>query len=47
VKLRALAKQLLTDVSTMTPPTAAVQSQFDHMLLTVHERIRPESAASD
>ena len=46
VKLRALAKQLLTDVSTMTPPTAAVQSQFDHMLLTVHERIRPESAAS-
>ena len=47
VKLRALAKQLLTDVSTMTPPTAAVQSRFDHMLLTVHERIRPESAASD
>ena len=47
VKLRALAKQLLTDVSTMMPPTAAVQSQFDHMLLTVHERIRPESAASD
>jgi len=47
VKLRALAKQLLTDVSTITPPTAAVQSQFDHMLLTVHERIRPESAASD
>jgi hypothetical protein len=44
VKLRALAKQLLTDVSTLTPPAAAIQSQFDHVLLTVHERIPAEPA---
>jgi ANTAR domain/PAS fold len=43
VKLRALAKQLLAEVSTLMPPTAAVQSQFDHVLLTVHERITAES----
>jgi hypothetical protein len=41
-KLRSLAKQLLGEVSTLTPSTAAVQSQFDHLLLTVHERIPPE-----
>ena len=44
MKLRALAKQLLADVATMEAPTAAVQSQFDHVLLTVHERIPAESA---
>ena len=42
VKLRALAKQLLAEVSTLMPPTAAVQSQVDHVLLTVHERIPAE-----
>ncbi len=42
VKLRALAKQLLADISTLEAPTAAVQSQVDHVLLTVHERIQPE-----
>ena len=46
VKLRALAKQLLAELPTMPPPTAALQSQFDHMLLTVHERIQPESGVS-
>jgi hypothetical protein len=46
VKLRALAQQLLADVSTLEAPTAAVQSQFDHLLLTVHERIRPESGGN-
>jgi len=45
-KLRALAKQLLAELPTMPPPTAALQSQFDHMLLTVHERIQPESSVS-
>jgi len=45
-KLRALAKQLLAELPTMPPPTAALQSQFDHMLLTVHERIQPESGVS-
>ncbi len=42
VKLRALAKQLLADVATLAAPAAAVQSQFDHVLLTVHERIPAE-----
>jgi hypothetical protein len=43
-KLRGLAKQLLAEVTTLVPPTAAVQSQFDHLLLTVHERVPAEPA---
>jgi ANTAR domain/PAS fold len=46
VKLRALAKQLLVEVSNLEAPTAAIQSQFDHVLLTVHERIQPESGGN-
>jgi ANTAR domain/PAS fold len=42
VKLRALARQLIEDVTTLAPVSATVQSQFDHLLLTVHERIPPE-----
>jgi hypothetical protein len=38
-KLRALAKQLICDVSTLPPMSTAIQSQFDHLLLTAHERI--------
>lgn len=41
-KLRALAKQIICDIATLTPVSAAVQSQFDHLLLTAHERI-PEA----
>jgi PAS domain S-box-containing protein len=41
-KVRALAKQLVSDVVTLPPPSAAVQSQFDHLLLTAHERIAAE-----
>lgn len=44
VKLRALARQLLAEVTTLEGSTAALQSQFDHLLLTVHERISAESA---
>ena len=44
MKLRALAKQLLAEAKVLESPTATVQSQFDHLLLTVHERIAPESA---
>ncbi|ERR1700761_4131074 len=44
VKLRALAKQLLADIATLEAPSSAVQGQFDHVLLTVHERIPPEPA---
>ncbi len=43
VKLRVLAKQLLEEIATLPMPTAAVQSQFDHVLLTVHERVAAES----
>ncbi|OBH11643.1 MULTISPECIES: PAS and ANTAR domain-containing protein [unclassified Mycobacterium] len=44
VKLRALARQLLAEVATLEGSTAALQSQFDHLLLTVHERISAEAA---
>ena len=42
VKLRALAKQLLAEANVLESPTATIQSQFDHLLLTVHERIPAE-----
>jgi hypothetical protein len=42
VKLRSLAKQLLDEVTTLMAPAPAVQNQFDHLLLTVHERIPDE-----
>ncbi len=41
-KLRVLAKQLVDEVVKLPPPSAAVQSQFDHLLLTAHERIAAE-----
>lgn len=44
VKLRALARQLLTDLATLDPVAVATQNQFDHLLLTVHERIDAASA---
>ena len=42
VKLRALAKQLLAEVATLPAPASVLQNQFDHLLLTAHERIPPE-----
>jgi hypothetical protein len=42
-KLRELAKQMLDEVSSLEHPSTVAQSQFDHLLLTVHERI-PEEA---
>jgi hypothetical protein len=44
-KLRALATQLLDEIATLPPPSAEVQSAFDHLLLTVHERIPGEPNA--
>jgi hypothetical protein len=44
VKLRALAKQILADVAALPSPTATAQNQFDHLLLTVHERIPVEAS---
>ena len=42
-KLRALARQLIVEIATLPPPSAEVQSAFDHLLLTVHERIPGEA----
>jgi hypothetical protein len=43
-KLRALAKQLVAEIAALPAPSAAAQSQFDHLLLTVHEHIPAEGA---
>ncbi len=42
-KLRSLVKQLITEMSTQPAPSADVQAAFDHLLLTVHQRIPGES----
>jgi hypothetical protein len=41
-KLLALAKQLIVEIATLPPPSADVQSAFDHLLLSAHERIPGE-----
>jgi hypothetical protein len=41
-KLRALATQLIAEIDNLPPPPPAMQSQFDHLLLSVHERIPTE-----
>ncbi|MET8429871.1 ANTAR domain-containing protein, partial [Nocardia sp. NPDC004860] len=38
-KLRALAEQLLRELSAVPPAEPATVSAFDHILLTLHERI--------
>jgi hypothetical protein len=42
IKLRALARQLVGEIAALPPASADVQSQFDHLLLTVHERVPPD-----
>ncbi|MGB7165024.1 MAG: ANTAR domain-containing protein, partial [Mycobacterium sp.] len=44
-KLRLLAKQLIDEIVTLPPVSAEVQSAFDHLLLTVHQRIPGEPTA--
>jgi hypothetical protein len=44
-KLRALATQLVSEVATLVPTSAKTQSEFDHLLLTVHNRIPPHPNA--
>ncbi|QXN95614.1 PAS and ANTAR domain-containing protein [Nocardia iowensis] len=39
VKLRALANQLVAEVTTLDGPMVELRTQFDHLLLTVHERL--------
>jgi hypothetical protein len=42
-KLRALAGQIVSEVAAMPPVSSTVQAQFDHLLLTAHERIPAQS----
>nr|WP_245714163.1 PAS and ANTAR domain-containing protein [Nocardia vaccinii] len=42
VKLRALAEQLIAELPTVATPTPEVVTQFDHLLLTLQERVPPE-----
>jgi ANTAR domain/PAS fold len=42
-KVRALAEQLIGDLTTLTPP-GALRSEFDHLFLTVHQRVPAEHA---
>lgn len=44
-KLRGLATQLMAELDTIPSSTPAIQSHFDHLLLTVHERIPPERSS--
>jgi hypothetical protein len=43
-KVRLLAKQLVSEVVTLVPTSSTIQNQFDHLLLTVHERVESEPA---
>ncbi|MFJ4657063.1 PAS and ANTAR domain-containing protein [Nocardia sp. NPDC088792] len=38
-KLRALAEQLVEELGSFADSTASLRTRFDHLLLTVHERI--------
>lgn len=41
-KLRALAAQLVTEIGELPAAPSSTQSQFDHLLLTIHARINSE-----
>ncbi|WP_378742975.1 PAS and ANTAR domain-containing protein [Nocardia brasiliensis] len=40
IKLRALASRLVADLDSLTDSTVGLRTQFDHLLLTAHERIQ-------
>jgi hypothetical protein len=44
VKLRALAAQVVAELDSLTFQPDSLRRQFDHLLLTVHERVvgRPQ-----
>ena len=42
-KLRALATQLVNELETVTSVTSALRSEFDHLIMTVHERAPGQS----
>lgn len=45
VKLRSLAKQIVTEIGDQPPLSANMQASFDHVLLTVHQRVARDSTA--
>jgi hypothetical protein len=45
-KLRALATQLVAELDTLTSVTAALRAEFDHLILTVHERVPDDHDSS-
>ena len=44
-KLRDLATQLVAELDTLNSVSAALRTEFDHLLLTVHERIAVDDSA--
>ena len=45
-KVRALAAQLLAELDSLAPASAGLRSRFDHLFLTVHQRIPVNHASS-
>ena len=45
-KVRALATQLVAELDTLASASAGLRSDFDHLLLTVHQRIPAEHSCS-
>lgn len=45
-KLRTLATRLIEEMHALPPAPAAARSQFDHLLLTVHQRAGADGAGS-
>ncbi|NUS45356.1 MAG: ANTAR domain-containing protein [Mycobacteriaceae bacterium] len=46
-KLRDLAAQLLAELDTVPAAPVSIQTRFDHLLLTVHERVPKPAAGLD
>jgi MoxR-like ATPase len=47
IKLRALAEQLLSDFRALNyDDTLPARAMFDHLLLTVHNRVRPDGVTA-
>lgn len=42
-KLRALATQLVSELDALTSATSALRKEFDHLIMTVHERVSGDS----
>ena len=45
-KLRALAAQLVAELDTLTPASSGLRGEFDHLLLTAHQRIPADDVSS-